>query len=158
MLPINFDIDTDIHITLDKFINIINCDSYNIKNILNNLKKKIKLDDSNTGTILPKQLDDKNFIIMLKDKNSNEILSFIWYGFYYNDNFGTILNVNFSFTFNKFRNNGFNKLLRLELEKIAILNNIQYITSVPFENSSSKKILINLGYVSEQNYFYKKIF
>ena len=95
---------------------------------------------------------------MLKDKNSNEILSFIWYGFYYNDNFGIILNVNFSFTFNKFRNNGFNKLLRLELEKIAILNNIQYITSVPFENSSSKKILINLGYVSKQNYFYKKIF
>lgn len=158
MLPINFDIDTDVHITLDKLINIINCRSHGITNILNKLKKKIKSDDSNTGTILPKQLDEENFIIMLKDKNSNEILSFIWYGLYYNYNFGTILNVNFSFTFNKFRNNGFNKLLRLELEKIAILNNIQYITSVPFENSLSKKILINLGYVSKQNFFYKKLF
>lgn len=107
---------------------------------------------------LPKQLDKENFIIMLKDKNSDEILSFIWYGFYHNDKFGTILHVNFSFTFNKFRFNGFNKLLRVELEKICIGNNIQYITSTPLENSPSKKILINLNYIMEFNCFYKKIF
>ncbi len=82
----------------------------------------------------------------------------IWYGFYNNEKFGRILHVNFSYTFNQFRYNELNKLLRIELEKICIQNNIKFITSVPFENSPSKIILINLGYVSELNFFYKEIF
>ena len=41
MILINVDTDTNIDNNLDKLINIINCDSYNIKNILNNLKKKL---------------------------------------------------------------------------------------------------------------------
>ena len=145
--------------SLEEFdICILNYQSNNIKNIVNNLNKKIKSDDNTTGTFLPKQLDKDNFIVMLKDKISYEISSFIWYAFYPNDIFIKILHVNFSYTFNKFRFKGLNKSLTLELEKIGRNNKIQYITLTPFENSPIKKILIKLGYTSQINYFYKKIF
>jgi hypothetical protein len=140
-------------------INILTYDSIEIKKTINLLKKKIKYDNNKniTGTILPKILQEQNFIILIKNKNLDEILSFIWYGFYDNERFGRILHINFSYTFNKFKNNGFNTFLRLQLEKICIKNKIKYITSLPFENSPSKKILIKLSYKSELNYFYKKI-
>jgi hypothetical protein len=148
----NVDIDTDI------YIEILNYQSDDITNIINKLNNKIKLDDNRTGTFIPKYLNQENFIIVSKKKYSNDIMSLIWYGFYNNEKFGRILHVNFSYTFNEFRSKGLNKLLRFELEKICIQNNVQFITSTPFENSPSKKILINLGYVSELNFFYKKIF
>lgn len=148
----NIDINTDI------YIEILNYHSNGIATIINKLNKKIKSDDNTTGTFIPKYLDKENFIIIAKKKNSNDIMSFIWYGFYYNEKYGRFLHVIFSYTFNEFRSNGLNKLLRFELEKICIQKNVQFIISTPFENSPSKKILINLGYISELNFFYKKIF
>lgn len=136
---------------------ILDHQSSEIENIIKKLNKIIKSDDNDSGTYLPKKLNSDNFLILLKNKNLDKIVSFIWYGFYLNSELGKILHINFSYTFNKFRNNGYNKLLRLKLEKICISENIAYITSVPFENSPSKKILINLGYDSKLNYFYKKI-
>ena len=138
-------------------IEILNQYSNGYQNIIKQLNKKIKFDDIKSGCTLPNFLEINNKIIMLKNKNSNEILSFIWYGYYSCDDFGNFLHINFSFTFVKFRNNGYNKLLRLKLEKIGIQNKIQYITSTPFENSPSKKILINLGYQNGKTYVYKKL-
>jgi hypothetical protein len=138
-------------------VEILDQFSDNQKNIIKELNKKIKFDDVESGCLLPKLLEKDNFIILLKNKNSNEIYSFIWYGYYFNDNFGNFLHTNFSFTFVKFRNNGYNKLLRLELENICTSNKIKYIISSPFENSPSNKILINLGYQNENTYFYKKL-
>ena len=141
----------------DYTIEILTKYSNDYQNIIKQLNKKIKLDDIKSGCILPKLLFFKNFIILIKNNNSNEICSFIWYGYYSNEKFGNFLHINFSFTFVKFRNKGYNKLLRLELEKICINDKIQYITSTPFEDSPSTKILINLGYNNEKSFFYKKI-
>ena len=125
--------------------------------VIRELNKKIKFDDIETGSILPKFLEEDNFIILLKNKNSNEIYSFIWFGYYFNDDLGDFIHINFSFTFIKFRTNGYNKLLRLELENICISNKYKYITSTPFEDSLSKSVLINLGYQNNSTYFYKKL-
>ena len=138
-------------------IEILDINSNNNQNIIKQLNTKIKLDDIKSGCILPKFLKNNNFIILFKNNNSNEICSLIWYGYYFNNKFGNFLHINFSFTFVKFRNKGFNKLLRLELEKICIKEKFQYITSSPFEDSPSTKILINLGYHNEKSFFYKKI-
>lgn len=137
---------------------IIDTYVFNYKNIIKSINRKIKKDDRITGTSLPVNIDDDNFIILLKNTKSNEVLSFIWCGFYSNKEFGEILHVNFSYTFIKYRNNGYNKLLRLELEQISKQNKINYITSTPFEHSHSKNILIKLNYKQKSNYFYKKIY
>lgn len=139
-------------------IEILHHYSYDYHNIITQINNKIKSDDINNGCTLPNFLENNNKIILLKNNIFDEICSFIWYGYYFNDDFGNFLHVNFSFTFVKFRNNGYNKLLRLELENICINNNIQYITSTPFEDSPSIKILKNLGYNNKKSYFYKKLF
>jgi hypothetical protein len=141
----------------DISIEILDQFSDGYQSVIRELNKKIKSDDIESGSLLPKFLDENNFIIILKNKNSKEIYSFIWYGYYFNDNFGNFLHINFSFTFIKFRNNGYNKLLRLQLENICIRNKINYITSTPFEDSPSKTILVNLGYQNENKHFYKRI-
>lgn len=125
--------------------------------IIKELNKKIKSDDAKSGCLLPIPLEKNNFIILLKNKNSGEIYSFIWYGYYFNDTYGNYLHVNFSFTFIKFRNKGYNKLLRLQLENICASNNFKYITSAPFEDSSSRIILENLGYMDNKTHFVKKL-
>jgi hypothetical protein len=48
-------------------------------------------------------------------------------------------------------------LLRLELEKFAKSINIDILTSIPLEKSYSVKILFDLGYCYNNNYFIKKI-
>jgi hypothetical protein len=67
------------------------------------------------------------------------------------------MNINFTYTFSAFRNKGFNKFLRNELEKICIGMKIEFITSSPFESSPSKYILEKNGYVKMSNYYCKKI-
>lgn len=137
-------------IIVDKF-------SHNCNITIANINRKIKLDNKESGVAIPKKLPTGNFIILLKDSKSNTIMSLIWYGFYENNEFGKILHVNYSYTFNEFRNNGYNKILRLKLELIGTNNNANYITSCPFQSSKSKQILIKLGYISKKNCFYKKI-
>lgn len=136
---------------------ILNHQSDSIMEIISKINKNIRLDDKETGTYLPHKLSDDNFIIFIRNINSNEIISFIWYGYYLNQELGKILHINYSYTFKKYRANGFNKFLRLELEKICRQNNIKYITSTPLEQSNSKTIMFGLGYDIGINYFYKKI-
>jgi hypothetical protein len=147
MTPLYLDTQIDL---LDQFYD-------NHQYILKELDKKIKLDDVKSGCSLPTLLEKNNFIILLKNKNSGEIYSFIWYGYYFNNTYNNYLHVNFSFTFIKFRNKGYNKLLRLQLENICASNNIKYITSAPFDNSPSKIILANLGYLDNKTHFVKRL-
>ena len=149
---------------IDISIEILSQLSPDCEKIIKQINKKIKSSGDNSGSVLNKKLEKNNFILLLSNIKTKEIVSFIWYGIYFNDNFGDFLHVNFSYTFVKFRNRSYNKLLRVQLEKIGLDNNIQYITSTPFDNSPSKKILINLGYSNDLNNpdnpkcFYKKLF
>lgn len=136
---------------------VLDSNNTNYEYIKNKINKNIKNTDNVSGIILPKKLSENSFIILLKDKFNGDIISFIWYGFYVNNKLEQVLHINFSYTFITFRNNGYNKYLRIELENICKIKNINLITSVPFENSPSKKILIKLNYVDSINYFYKKI-
>lgn len=138
-------------------ISVLDSNTNSYENIKNEINKSIKHTDDISGIILPKKLFENNFIILLRNIISNKIVSFIWYGFYFNEKLGKVLHVNFSYTFVTFRNNGYNKYLRIELENICRTKNISFITSVPFKNSPSKKILVGLNYVDSINYFYKKI-
>ncbi len=121
------------------------------------VNKNIKKDDDSCGTNLPKKLDDNTFILVLKDILTKEIISLLWYGNYYSDSIGNFTNINFTYTFKKFRQKGFNKFLRIKLEEICIGNGIEIITSTPFEDSPSKNILEKIGYVKNLNYYWKKL-
>lgn len=101
------------------------------------------------GCIIPKKLKSTDFIVCLY--HDNKIISFIWFGLYSNNiyisaNSKKYLHVNYSYTFKKYRNNGFNKKLRLWIESYCYENNIRYIVSVPLPVSNSNFILEKMNY------------
>ena len=126
-----------------------------IKQLNYNIKKDNKFD----GTIIPSNLDNNQYILAIKYKNDTmyKIASFIWFGIYNGVELGKYLHINYSYTFVKFRNNGLNKKLRVQLEKICLKNNISTITSKPFDNSMSKNILLSLNYIQMPDYYCKKL-
>jgi len=121
------------------------------------LSNQIKKNDKTNGTKLPSKLSDNEYIIGFEDLVSNNIVSFIWFGIYENEDMGKFTHINYTFTFEKFRQNGLNKKLRFQIEKFCQINKIQTITSKPFEDSPSKKILQTLGFFFNENYYWKKI-
>ena len=121
------------------------------------LSNLIKLDNDISGCVLPKILKSNEYIIALIDKISNQIMSFIWFGIYENILIGKHMNTNYSYTIIKYRFNGLNKMLRLKLEEFALIKQIYKLTSKPFDDSLSLNILLNLGYVSNKNFYIKII-
>lgn len=136
---------------------------YNIE--LELLSDEIKKDNNNNleGCVIPRKLKLTDSVICIRNKITKEICSFIWFGIYRNIFFDIslekviYLHINYSYTFKKFRNNGFNKKLRLWIETYCVENNIGYIISVPFPDSNSKYILEKLGYIKINTYYMKKI-
>ena len=133
---------------------------------LKSLTIKIKKDYVNNnleGCVIPKKLKLNEFVICIVNKITNDICSFIWFGIYSNYFFDISLekikhlHINYSYTFKKFRNNGFNKKLRLWIETYGVENNIENITSIPLPDSNSKYILEKLGYIKTDKYYIKKI-
>jgi len=129
------------------------------------LSDKIKKDSNNNleGCIIPKKLKSTDFVICVCNKITKEICSFIWFGIYKNIFFDidlkeiTYTHINYSYTLTKYRNNGFNKKLRLWVETYCVENNIEYIISVPLHDSNSKYVLEKLGYIKINTYYMKKI-
>lgn len=135
---------------------------------LKSLSSDIKKDNSNNnfeGCIIPKKIKLTDFIICIENKKSKNICSFIWFGIYNNEIFYDVnlgkkmyLHINYSYTFNKYRNKGLNKSLRLWIENWCVKNRIEYILSVPLPNSNSKYILEKLNYRKINTHYIKKIF
>lgn len=124
------------------------------------LIKNVRKDNKNYGFSLPKKLPNNEYVISLIDTQKNIIASFIWFGIYSNDkinNFERYIHINFSYTFEIYRNCGLNKKLRLWIESFSIENNINCIVSVPLPDSNSLIILHKLGYSKNENYYIKKI-
>ena len=119
------------------------------------LSKNIKKDkDIFFGLILPKKIKSNEKILVIKNSDNN-IMSWLWFGIYENDQLGKIIHTNCSYTFSQYRSNGLNKILRIQLEKFAIDNYIYKLTSNPLDGSFSKKILLDLGYNDNKEYFIK---
>lgn len=130
-----------------------------LKKITHNIKKDNKND--NYGCLLHKKLKDNEYIICFIDIKNNMVSSFIWFGIYHENriiNIDKYIHINFSYTFDPYRNLGLNKKLRLWIEKYCLENKIKYIISVPLPGSNSENILIKLGYNKKDTYYIKKIF
>ena len=141
----------------DSYIESMTIRFINDRKDLVQLNKIIKLDNDITRCILPQKLEQNNYIICFIDEKLNQILSFIWFGIYENILLGKYIHTIFSYTFKKNRSNGFNKILRLKLEDFAIRNKVYKIVSVPFDKSPSLNILLNLGYISMNNFYLKNL-
>lgn len=129
----------------------------------NKLKKKIKKNNDNYGCCLFNKMSFNEKIISFVEKKTNDLASFIWFEIYSGNrinlnSINDVAQVNFSYTFDKFRTLGLNTNLRLWIEKYCLENKIKYIISVPLPGSNSEKILINLGYTKKETYYIKKIF
>ena len=115
----------------------------------NKLKKKIKKENNNYGCCLFKKLSFNEKIIYFVDKKTHELASFISFGIYPENkiiNIDKYIHINFSYTFDTYRNLGLNKKLRLWIETFCLENIINYIISIPLPGSNSENILIKLGY------------
>lgn len=134
-----------------------------------NLEKNIKKDTSNNnyGLVLPKKIKNNEFVIGLIDEKNNSIISFVWFGVYSTQNKNEIhslisstkyTQINFSYTFEAYRNNGLNNKLRKWIENFCFRNKIKFIISVPLHESNSISILNKLKYKKNNEYFIKKIF
>lgn len=129
--------------------------------IFNLLKKKIKNENNNYGCCLFKKISSNVKVICFIDKKTNELVSFIWFGIYHENkiiNIDKYIHINFSYTFEAYRNLGLNKKLRLWIETYCLENKINYIISIPLPGSNSENILIKLGYKKKDTYYIKKIF
>lgn len=129
----------------------------------NRLKKKIKKENNKYGCCLFKKMSFNEKIICFENKKTNELASFIWFEIYSSNMINSnsvdyIAHVNFSYTFDAYRNLSLNKNLRLWIETYCLENEINYIISVPLPCSNSEKILIKLGYENKDTYYIKKIF
>lgn len=127
----------------------------------NKLNKKIKKIKNNYGCCLFKKMSFNEKIICFIDKKTNELSSFIWFGIYPRNiiiNIDKYIHINFSYTFDAYRNLGLNKKLRLWIETYCLENKINYIISIPLPGSNSENILIKLGYKKKDTYYIKKIF
>lgn len=130
------------------------------------LLSDIKKDNLNNleGCVLPQKLKPTDFVICIRNKITEDIYSFIWFGIYADDIHFNInlknknyLHINYSYTFKKHRNNGLNKKLRLWIETYCVKNSIGYIISVPLPDSNSKYILEKLGYFKINTFYMKNI-
>lgn len=93
------------------------------QNDTNHLTKLINSENTGEGTILSNK--ENIYTICLRDKNTKLFMSLINFKFYGNGN-DTDTNtdknyiyINYTYTFFNFRRNGFNKMLRLLIERIA---------------------------------------
>ena len=152
--------------SLDKFeIKLNDYEFVQIKNddtkSFNKLKKKIKKENNGYGCCLFKKMSSNEKIICFIDIKNNIVSSFIWFGIYPENkiiNIDKYIHINFSYTFDAYRNLGLNKKLRLWIETYCLENKINYIISVPLPDSNSENILIKLGYKKKDTYYIKKIF
>ena len=145
-------------------INIINCinknslseiillDEERIKKINKELKK-----DNVTNTNIP----IKENPIVLGIIENNNVASIIYVKFFKDKKSNKkIIWICYSYTLKNFRNKGYNKILRNILEEYCKCDKIDFIISIPFEDSYTNKILDNLNYKKSKNGIirYKKIF
>lgn len=136
------------------------------QNDIKRLTKLINSENNGEGTILSYA---KNiYIICLCDKNTKSFMSLINFKFYGNDtdtdtNTNTNTNknyiyINYTYTFSNFRRNGFNKMLRLLVERIAKCFFVSKIVSMQFSDANSLIVLEKLGYIKDnEDFFYKLI-
>lgn len=125
---------------------------------ISELNKQIKKDgDKINQVIISKVLQLDNYIICLRERTTNKICSFIHFSIRKNfENLNKIIYINYSYTFIANRKNGFNKMLRLALEKFCKINNCRAIISVPFPESESRIVLSKLGYKNMKSDIYIK--
>jgi len=133
----------------------------NSKNKLKQICTLVNRDDKNCGTKL--MFSNEVFTVCVVD--SDQIISLISFKICKNkeieiDEIKFItdyLYINFTYTFVRYRQKGYNKILRQLLEDIAKYLNLEYVVSVPFENANSKIVLEKMDYLSKNNIYYKKL-
>lgn len=123
-------------------------DTISKKHELRSLNLKIKKDDDKiTSGFLPLNLESNNYVVCLKYKKNNEIVSFIHFVIKKNYlDLSKYIFVIYSYTFKDYRGLGLNTKLRLILEESAQFNKIPGIISIPFNESESRYVLNKLGY------------
>ena len=132
------------------------------QNDTNHLTKLINSENNGEGTILSNK--ENIYTICLRDKNTKLFMSLINFKFYGNGN-DTDTNtdknyiyINYTYTFFNFRRNGFNKMLRLLIERIAKYFSVSKIVSMPFSDANSVFVLEKLNYIKDvEGFFYKLI-
>ncbi len=131
------------------------------RNKLKKICSLVKKDNESFGTNLI--FDNKNFTVCLV--NSDKVMSLISFKICKNKQLelGEVkcitdyIYINFTYTFVRYRQQGYNKLLRQLVENIAKELNVEYVVSLPFENASSQIVLKKMGYISDGNIYYKQI-
>jgi hypothetical protein len=132
------------------------------QNDIKRLTKLINSENKGEGTFLSHA--QNIYTICLRDKNTKSIMSLINFKFYENDtNTDTntdknYIYINYTYTFFNYRRNGFNKMLRLLIERIASYFSVKKIMSMPFSDANSVFVLEKLGYIKDsKGFFYKLI-
>jgi len=123
-------------------------DKITMENELKSINLKMKKDgDKITSGFLPIKLENNNYVLCLKYKKNNEIVSFIHFVIKKNYlDLSKYIFVIYSYTFKNYRGLGFNTKLRVILEETAQFNKIPGIISIPFNESESRYVLNKLGY------------
>ena len=140
------------------------------QNDINHLSKLMDSENNEEGTKLSNK--ENIYTICLCDKNTKSFMSLINFKFYGNNtdtdidtdtNTDTNTNknyiyINYTYTFSNFRRNGFNKMLRLLIERIAKYFSVSKIVSMPFSDANSVFVLEKLNYIKDvEGFFYKLI-
>lgn len=166
---ININIDIDIDINFKYYLLSDNNKLY--KSLAYNIKKDNK--NNNYSCFLPKKIKENEYIYCLIDTRNNLVCSFIWFSIFSGNKIKIInkinkineikddyqyIFINFSYTFEVYRNIGLNKQLRKFVEIFAYNNWCKYIISVSLPGSNSSIILDKLYYKKKDGYYIKKIF
>ena len=128
------------------------------QNDINRLSKLINSENNGEGTKLSNK--ENIYTICLRDKNTKSFMSLINFKFYGNDTETekNYIYINYTYTFSNFRRNGFNKMLRLLVERIAKCFSVSKIVSMPFSDADSEIVLKKLNYIKDvKGFFYKLI-
>jgi hypothetical protein len=141
----------------------------NDKTKLKKISKIVNANDTNGGTNLT--ANDNTFMVCLYDKltnDINDIVSFVNFTFIDREIaicattgkqvlIPKYIYINFSFTFVKYRQQGYNSLMRKFIEDICKEFDIPCIMSCPFEGANSPIVLKKLGYQTDidEKIYYK---
>ena len=92
----------------------------------------------------PRKNKTKTKVVETSSDNTQDNLTMFW-----RDSEHKYVHINYSYTVKEYRSRGHSTALRLYIENFCKENKINYITSTPFENAISKRILDKLDYSTD---------
>ncbi len=106
--------------------------------------------------------DNLNYTIYLADKSiSDQVVSLISFKICKTQiaelGIQNYAYINFTYTFSKYRQQGYNRILRHLVETIAQELELEYVVSLPFENANSRIVMEKMGYQTIGNIYLKKL-